>query len=75
MKILEYEGELASRVRCVKGCGLGKQLDLIETRGTTTQEQVDRLIGKAAQHERIHPKHEVEVTFYVKRVNLADVLD
>ena len=74
MKILEYEGTLASRVRCVKGCGLGKRLDLIETNGTTTQEQVDRLIGKADKHERLHPKHKVEVTFYIKRVNLAEVL-
>lgn len=63
---LKYEGELASRVRCVKGCGLGKQLDIIETRGTTTQKQVDQLIGVADQHERLHPTHEIEVTFYIK---------
>lgn len=72
--ILKYEGELDSRVRCAKGCGFGKQLDSIETRGVTTQEQVDRLLGVADRHDRLHPRHEVEVTFYVKRVNLAEVL-
>lgn len=64
--ILRYEGELDSRVRCVKGCGLGKQLDSVPTKGTTTQEQVDRLIGVADQHERLHRSHEIEVTFYIK---------
>jgi len=74
MKILKYEGELASRVRCTSGCGLGKQLDIIETQGTTTQEQVDRLIGAADKHERLHPTHEIEVTFYIKPLVLDNEL-
>lgn len=66
MKILQYEGQLPSNVRCVKGCGFGKRLITIETRGVTTQPQVDQIIGTADKHERLHKTHEVEVTFYVK---------
>lgn len=74
MKILEIEGDLASRVRCVKGCGHGKVLELIPTRGTTTQVQVDRLIHVAEYHEQHFPSHELEVTFYIKRTNLEPVI-
>lgn len=74
MKILEYEGDLASRVRCVKGCGFGKVLELIPTKGTTTQAQVDRLIGIAERHEQHFPTHEIEVIFYVKRTNLEPII-
>lgn len=74
MKILELEGDLASRTRCVKGCGHGKVLELIPTRGTTTQAQVDKLIHVAEYHQQHFPSHELEVTFYIKRVDLEPII-
>lgn len=71
MNILEYEGSLASRVRCVKGCGYGKMLDIVETRGEPSDEIIARLNGVAEHHEHYHPSHEIEVIIYRNRVDLS----
>lgn len=51
-----------AKLRCVTEA---KQLRLYEDQ-IITQEVIDLIMYEAEKHERIHPKHEVEVLIYNK---------
>ena len=64
MIVLDKEGSLHSKVRCIKGCGVGKVIEAVDTNGVVHPDVVDRLTFLAERHQHYHPNHEVEVTFY-----------
>jgi hypothetical protein len=65
ISIIDKQGKNNSFVRCVKGCGpFGKTLGSDPTQGIVTEENIARLEHTAEYHERHHPSHKIEITYY-----------